>query len=403
MMPDPAHWAGAAVSEANSRGRRYPERPPAAYRTEFQRDRDRILHSASFRRLEYKTQVFVSHEGDMFRTRLTHSLEVAQIARTIARALALNEDLTESIALAHDLGHSPFGHAGQKALDECMREYGGFEHNLQSIRVVERIEHRYPDFPGLNLLFETREGLLKHCSESHARRLGDLGRRFLEGTQPTLEAQICDIADAIAYNHHDIDDGIRSGLITMDQIAHLEPVATCLDAFDRETKDDAAFVRRTRHDPGAARTLRRHTVIRRMINYFVSDLIRTSSARLDESRPASPDAVRHGAEPLIQMSPTARSRHLALKRFLFRNLYDHPEVRARMRSADRVVRTLFAHYLDRPEAIGLHETAAAALPRAVCDYVAGMTDRFAIDEFARATGEPPEALPIGAAARALPQ
>jgi len=402
MRPDAGRWAGAAVTEATSRGRVHPE-APAAYRTEFQRDRDRILHSASFRRLEYKTQVFVSHEGDMFRTRLTHSLEVSQIARTVARTLCLNEDLTESIALGHDLGHSPFGHAGQRALNACMRDHGGFEHNLQSLRVVDRIEHRYPAFPGLNLGFETREGLLKHCSIANAKRLGEIGRRFLDGTQPTLEAQICDIADAIAYNHHDIDDGIRSGLISLDQLQGFEPVATCLDAFEQATRDDERFRERIRTHPAAGSTLRRHTVIRRMIDYFVSDLVHTSAARLEAAAPRSPDEVRAAPGPLITMSDEARERHLAIKRFLFANLYHHPKVRARTASAERVVETLFAHYLAHPNEIGLEHVPASSLPRAVCDYVAGMTDRFAIDEFERATGEPPDALPIGAAARTLPR
>ena len=206
-----------AANETQSRGRRYPE-PPAAYRGEYQRDRDRIIHSTGFRRLVYKTQVFVNHEGDLYRTRLTHSLEVSQIGRSVAVALNLNEPLTEAICLAHDIGHTPFGHAGQDTLNACMQDYGGFEHNLQSLRVVDVLEAKYADFPGLNLMFETREGILKHCSVRNARELGDVGERFLERKQPGLEAQLANIADAIAYNNHDVDDGFRAGLISLEQL-----------------------------------------------------------------------------------------------------------------------------------------------------------------------------------------
>src|SRR5574340_488866 len=213
----PEGYASYAAHSSQSQGRLHPE-PSAAPRSEFQRDRDRIIHSTAFRRLEYKTQVFVNHEGDLFRTRLTHSIEVAQIARTIARLLGLNEDLVEAVALAHDLGHTPFGHAGQDALNACMREHGGFEHNLQSLRTVDLLEERYGAFDGLNLTYETREGILKHCAPMKAHELGDLGRRFIEGTQPSVEAQLCNLADEIGYNNHDVDDGLRSGLITLEQL-----------------------------------------------------------------------------------------------------------------------------------------------------------------------------------------
>src|SRR5689334_12922312 len=222
-----------AAHDEHSRGRRYPESPPQ-FRSEFQRDRDRIIHSNAFRRLVYKTQVFVNHEGDLYRTRVTHSIEVAQIARSVALALRLNEALTEAICLAHDLGHTPFGHAGQDALNECMREYGGFEHNLQSLRVVDELEDRYAEFRGLNLTFETREGILKHCSLKHARELGDVGRRFLDRTQAGLEAQLANIADEIAYNNHDVDDGLRSGLVTLEQLATLPFFEDALQRIRKE-------------------------------------------------------------------------------------------------------------------------------------------------------------------------
>lgn len=247
-----------AAHSAQTRGRVHAE-PPSTSRTEFQRDRDRIIHSTAFRRLEYKTQVFVNHEGDLFRTRLTHSLEVAQIARSIARSLRLNEDLVEAISLAHDLGHTPFGHAGQDALNDCMKPYGGFEHNLQSLLVVDQLEERYGGFDGLNLTFETREGILKHCSRNNAATLGDLGRRFLEGQQPSLEAQLANLADEVAYNNHDIDDGLRSGLITLEQ---LEDVP--LWAIHRR-EAEAAFP-----DVSGRRLI--NETIRRIINALIVDL-----------------------------------------------------------------------------------------------------------------------------------
>ncbi len=246
-----------------SRGRRYSE-PAPTFRGEFQRDRDRIIHSTAFRRLVYKTQVFVNHEGDLYRTRLTHSIEVAQIARTIARALQLNETLAEAICLAHDLGHTPFGHAGQDALNDCMKPFGGFEHNLQSLRVVDELEERYAAFPGLNLTFETREGILKHCSLNHARELGDVGERFIRREQPSLEAQIANLADEIAYNNHDLDDGLRAELLTIEQLREVP-------LFRRQYE----VVLSTYPEVSDRRLI--HEVVRRMINFVVTDLIETSA------------------------------------------------------------------------------------------------------------------------------
>jgi dGTPase len=277
--------ASYAAIDEQSRGRRYPE-PPPSFRSEFQRDRDRIIHSNAFRRLVYKTQVFVNHEGDLYRTRITHSLEVAQIGRTVARALNLNETLTEAICLAHDLGHTPFGHAGQDALNECMREFGGFEHNLQSLRVVDELEERYADFSGLNLTFECREGVLKHCSTQNARLLGDVGERFLNRTQPGLEAQLANLADAIAYNNHDVDDGVRAGLITVDDLLDVR-------VFSRF---HAVVVARYPELP-PRRVL--YETIRRMVDYLVSDVITQSQKNIVESSVDSIQAVRAHSRQLI--------------------------------------------------------------------------------------------------------
>jgi len=360
-----------AVTTVNSRGRLHAE-PPPRWRDEFQRDRDRIIHSAAFRRLEYKTQVFVNHEGDMFRTRLTHSLEVAQIARTIARALRVNEDLTEAIALAHDLGHTPFGHAGQSALNACMREYGGFEHNLQSLRVVESLEERYPDFQGLNLLYETREGILKHCSVVHARNLGELGRRFVVGGQPSLEAQIANVADEIAYNHHDIDDGLRAGLL---DIEHLRDFPLYLD-IEREV---------ARQWPRMDAKRLRYTVIRQMLNFFVSELLTATVARLDSLKIDSLAAIRAQSKAILDFSPNTTAIHLELKRLLRRRLYEHPRVQEMARRSQAVIHDLFGTFMARPEEIpgAVGQDDAPLRARFVSDYIAGMTDRFAIAEHAR--------------------
>jgi dGTPase len=363
-----------AASAAHSRGRLHAE-PPPALRTEFQRDRDRIIHSTAFRRLVYKTQVFVNYEGDLYRTRLTHSLEVAQIARTVARALRLNEDLAEAISLAHDLGHTPFGHAGQDALNECMRAFGGFEHNLQSLRVVDRLEDRYASFRGLNLTFETREGILKHCSLKHARELGEIGRRFLDRTQAGLEAQLANIADEIAYNNHDVDDGLRSGLITLEQLATLPFFAEHLNRIARQ-------------HPQLKPQLKGSEAVRDMIGELVADLVRSSAAAIAAAAPAHIDDVRALPHGLIEFSTPLRDAQLELKRFLRDALYTHPRVRQMTAQAHETVAFLFAelsadydrmpeeHAALAKELAGGGDAAGAA--RVVADYVAGMTDRFAL-------------------------
>jgi dGTPase len=371
-----ASLAAFACDPAQSRGRRYPEQE-APTRTEFQRDRDRIVHSTAFRRLVYKTQVFLNHEGDLFRTRLTHSLEVAQLGRSIARSLRLNEDLVEAVALAHDLGHTPFGHAGQDALDECMRSHGGFEHNLQSLRVVDRLEERYPAFDGLNLTFETREGILKHCSRANAQRLelaepGGVGQRFLERQQPSLEAQLCNLADEIAYNAHDIDDGVRSGLITLEQLEEVE----LFQQHARETLADY---------PGLHGRRLLYEAIRRMLSAQVYDVIDATAGAIARVGPGSVREVRK-SEPLVRFSDAMRERSSALKSFLMRNLYRHPQVTQTTVQAKRVVRELFAAYCAEPTQMQAGFAARTDTPRAVADYIAGMTDRFAGREHERLTG-----------------
>jgi dGTPase len=375
----PCALAPYAADDLRSRGRRYPE-PPPQYRTEFQRDRDRIIHSNAFRRLTYKTQVFVNHEGDLYRTRVTHSIEVAQIARSIARALALNETLTEAISLAHDLGHTPFGHAGQDALNECMRDYGGFEHNLQSLRTVDELEERYARFPGLNLTFECREGILKHCSPARARELGDVGERFLQHRQPGLEAQLANLADEIAYNNHDVDDGIRAGLLDLTQLAEVPLVQRQLQEV-QQLYPDLASRRRV------------HEVVRRMVNTQVVDVIQSSVERLRAAHPADIDAVRAHDRPLIGMSETMHAQHMQLKRFLHEHLYRHQRVLRMTIKAQRVVSDLFRAFMgdsrlmpeEHYEAACRAEERDGAAGRARCvsDYVAGMTDRYAILEHAR--------------------
>ena len=366
-----------ACDPARTRGRRHAI-APAPTRDDFQRDRDRIVHSTAFRRLVYKTQVFLNHEGDLFRTRLTHSIEVAQLARSIARALQLNEDLTEAIALAHDLGHTPFGHAGQDALNDCMAAHGGFEHNLQSLRVVDQLEHRYPDHDGLNLTFETREGILKHCSPANARLLdaaepGGVARRFIDGTQPSLEAQLANLADAIAYNAHDIDDGVRSGLLTLQQVA--------------EVPLFARFVADTQRDhPGLPDRRVLYESIRRMLSAQVYDVIDTTGAAIAAAVPPDADAARR-AGPLVAFSAAMRAESNELKRFLFANLYRHPQVTDTTSQAQQVVRELFAAYLDRPAELRPSFAQRPDRERAVADYIAGMTDRFALREHERLTGQ----------------
>jgi dGTPase len=359
-----------AVAPDRSRGRRVAEEPPLR-RSDFQRDRDRIVHSTAFRRLEYKTQVFVNHEGDHFRTRLTHSLEVAQIARSIARTLRLNEDLTEAIALAHDLGHTPFGHAGQDALNACMRDHGGFEHNLQSLRVVDVLEQRYAAFDGLNLCFETREGILKHCSVRHAVELGDVGQRFLRRHSPSLEAQVANLADEIAYNNHDVDDGLRSGLLRLDQLESVPVLAHHLSAVR------AQF-------PGLAERRLIHETVRRMVNTFVSDLVHQSEANITQAGPHSVEEVR-ACRPLVDFSAQCRVEQQGLKDFLLTNLYRHFRVNRMASKARRVVRELFQAFSDEPRLLpdAFHAQFGREGPRAIADYVAGMTDRYALREHRR--------------------
>jgi dGTPase len=365
-----------AADEIDGRGRRFDE-PPSTYRGEYQRDRDRIIHSTAFRRLMYKTQVFVNHEGDLYRTRLTHSLEVTQIARTVARALGLNEPLVEAISLAHDLGHTPFGHAGQDALNACMRDFGGFEHNLQSLRVVDELEAKYADFPGLNLTFETREGILKHCSAKNARALGDVGERFLNRQQPSLEAQLVNIADAIAYNNHDVDDGYRAGLLGFDQLREQPLFGQHADAVQAAypALDDRRLIYET---------------IRRMIGHVVNDLIETTIAAIHELAPSSIDDIRRHDRTLVAFSDEVGAEHAALKQFLRANLYRHDQV-SRMNDETKLVITrLFERYLDDPGLMPPWFADRAVngpdgKARVVADYIAGMTDRFAMAEHERLT------------------
>ena len=381
--------ASYACNPLHSKGRRFAE-PVAPTRSDFQRDRDRIVHSSAFRRLVYKTQVFVNHEGDLFRTRLTHSLEVAQLGRSIARALQLDEDLVEAICLAHDLGHTPFGHAGQDALNECMRPHGGFEHNWQSLRVVDRLEERYPAFDGLNLTFETREGILKHCSRSNAELLnarepGGVAQRFIDATQPSLEAQLCNLADAIAYNAHDVDDGVRSGLITMAQLRDAVPLF-------------ARYYEATLADwpqllvPDAQRKLL-YESIRRMLSEQVYDVINSSRAQLQSAKVSSVQDVRLHGQVLIAFSDEMKAESQRLKQFLFKQLYRHPQVMQTMDGAQQVVRELFAAYMVEPERMKprfvQRVRAASTLnerARVVADFIAGMTDRYAAREHEQITG-----------------
>jgi dGTPase len=368
-----------ATSNENSRGRRHPEAAPNN-RTEFQRDRDRIVHSGAFRRLEYKTQVFVNHEGDMFRTRLTHSIEVAQIGRSIARVLGVNEELTETIALAHDLGHTPFGHAGQDALNHCMRDFGGFEHNLQSLRIVDELEERYAEFDGLNLTFETREGILKHCSQDNARELGSVGDRFLNKHQPGLEAQITNIADEIAYNNHDVDDGLRAGLIDIEQLCAVQLFR------EQHAAVMAAY-------PGLPERRAIHEIIRRMINRQVTDFITATQERLAAAAPQCRDDICVQPEPLAGFSEPMRTMNQELKQFLRKNLYRHYRVHRMTVKAGNIIRDLFQAFLDDPLLLPPeqqqrvhkqeHLNGSDGRARAIADYIAGMTDRYAIREHQR--------------------
>jgi dGTPase len=368
-----------AAHAAQSRGRRYPE-PKPELRSEFQRDRDRIIHSNAFRRLVYKTQVFVNHEGDLYRTRVTHSIEVAQIARSVAVALKVNEALTEAICLAHDLGHTPFGHAGQDALNDCMRDYGGFEHNLQSLRVVDELEERYAEFPGLNLTFECREGILKHCSVHNARELGELGERFIKRRQPGLEAQIANLADEIAYNNHDVDDGIRAQLLDLAALREVRLFRRQYDAVAAQYPE-----------LGERRVI--HETIRRMINYIVLDFIHSTQAQLNAARPRTIEDVRANPKTLATLSDGCREEHLELKAFLREHVYRHYKVLRMTTKARRVLQELFeAFFKDlslmppehRAQSVQAEAAqGAAGRARGVADYIAGMTDRYAILEHRR--------------------
>jgi dGTPase len=369
-----------ACHPERSRGRRHAE-APAPTRNDFQRDRDRIVHSTAFRRLVYKTQVFLNHEGDLFRTRLTHSLEVAQLGRSIARSLGLNEDLVEAVALAHDLGHTPFGHAGQDTLNACMKEFGGFEHNLQSLRVVDFLEERYPEFDGLNLTFETREGILKHCARRNAliieaQEPGGVAHRFLNGTEPSLEAQLCNLADAIAYNAHDIDDGVRSGLLTLTQMedAPLFAHYKLLTLQQHSGLNDVSRARRLLYE-----------TIRRMLSDQVYDVIDVTRANLQKHKPQSADEARN-AGALVAFGTEMAERVQGMKSFLFKHLYRHPQVMEMTNNAQTVVRELFDAYLSRPQEMSPDFSQREETPRAVADYIAGMTDRYATREHERLTG-----------------
>lgn len=378
---DPAGLAAWAAHPSCSRGRRHTEPAPPG-RTEHQRDRDRVVHSTAFRRLMYKTQVFINHEGDLFRTRLTHSLEVAQLSRSVARMLRLNEDLVEAIALSHDLGHTPFGHAGQDALHDCMQAHGGFEHNLQSLRVVDTLEQRYPAFDGLNLSFEAREGILKHCSRRQAELIvaqdpSGVGRRFLDDTRPTLEAQVVNLADEVAYNAHDIDDGVRSGLLDPVQLSELA-------AYGRIRHEVMA------EHPGLDTRGRRlmFEVLRRMLSRQVHDLVAHTGRALQDAKPRDVDDVRR-LPALAALPPQRRAEFNELKRFLFAALYRHPQVMQTTSAARAVVADLFAAYCAAPQEMPADFWQAVDRERAVADYIAGMTDRFALREHHRLTGQNP--------------
>lgn len=362
-----------ALNSSKSLGRRFPENK-AKLRSEFQRDRERIIHSTAFRRLEYKTQVFVNHEGDMYRTRLTHTIEVAQIARAAARALNINEDLTEAISLAHDLGHTPFGHAGQDVLNECMKDFGGFEHNIQSLRIVDKLENRYASFPGLNLCFETREGLLKKCNLSRAKKLGDVGKRFLDKKQSSLEAQLTNLCDEIAYNNHDIQDGIRAKKIFIEQLEELpifyDQMRVVLNKFPKIS--GSKIINET---------------VRLIINLLVTDLINNTNINIKNASIKDFNDVRNHNGLIVSFSNEIKKLNIELKRFLYSNLYKHPDVKKMTEEANTIIKDLFLTYTNDikllPEDFyqyNLHKINSGFDKRVICDYIAGMTDRFAQQE-----------------------
>ena len=362
-----------ALSSSKSLGRRFPENK-AKLRSEFQRDRERIIHSTAFRRLEYKTQVFVNHEGDMYRTRLTHTIEVAQIARAAARALNINEDLTEAISLGHDLGHTPFGHAGQDVLNECMKDYGGFEHNIQSLRIIDKLENRYASFPGLNLCFETREGLLKKCNLARAKKLGDVGKRFLDKKQSSLEAQLTNLCDEIAYNNHDIQDGIRAKKIFIEQLEELpifyDQMRVVLNKFPKIS--GSKIINET---------------VRLIINLLVTDLINNTNINIKNASIKDFNDVRNHNGLIVSFSNEIKKLNIELKRFLYSNLYKHPDVKKMTEEANTIIKDLFLAYTNDikllPEDFyqyNLHKINSGFDKRVICDYIAGMTDRFAQQE-----------------------
>ena len=365
--------AAYALKSTESFGRQFPE-DISNNRTEFQRDRERIIHSTAFRRLEYKTQVFVNHEGDMYRTRLTHTIEVAQIARAAARALKINEDLTEAISLAHDLGHTPFGHAGQDTLNICMQDFGGFEHNIQSLRIIDKLENKYAGFPGLNLCFETREGLLKKCSLSRAKKLGDIGRRFIDKKQSSLEAQLTNVCDEIAYNNHDIQDGIRAKKIFIEQLEDVpifyQQMKLVLNKY-----------------PSISGSKIVNETVRLIINLLVNDLINNTKSNIKNESITNFNEVRDHDKSLVSFSEEVKKSNMALKRFLYANLYKHPDVIKMTEEANRIIKNLFSAYNNDINLLpkdfytyNLDKINSGFKERVICDYIAGMTDRFAQQE-----------------------
>jgi len=365
--------AAYALKSTESFGRQFPE-DISNNRTEFQRDRERIIHSTAFRRLEYKTQVFVNHEGDMYRTRLTHTIEVAQIARAAARALKINEDLTEAISLAHDLGHTPFGHAGQDILNICMKDFGGFEHNIQSLRIIDKLENKYASFPGLNLCFETREGLLKKCSLSRAKKLGDIGKRFIEKKQSSLEAQLTNVCDEIAYNNHDIQDGIRAKKIFIEQLEDVpifyQQMKLVLNKY-----------------PSISGSKIVNETVRLIINLLVNDLINNTKSNIKNESINNFNEVRDHDKPLVCFSEEVKKSNMVLKRFLYANLYKHPDVIKMTKEANRIIKNLFSAYNNDINLLpkdfytyNLEKINSGFKERVICDYIAGMTDRFAQQE-----------------------
>ena len=372
--------ASYALKSKDSKGRKYKEEIPKL-RTEFQRDRERIIHSTAFRRLEYKTQVFVNHEGDMYRTRLTHTIEVAQISRAASRALMLNEDLTEAISLAHDLGHTPFGHAGQDILNKCMKDFGGFEHNIQSLRVIEKLENKYASFSGLNLCFETREGILKKCSKTRAKDLGEVGRRFIDKKQSSLEAQLTNVCDEIAYNNHDIQDGVKAKKIFIEQLETL-PI------FFNQMK----IVLKKYPKLSGSKII--NETVRLIINLLINDLISNSNENIINKEIINSDDVRNCDSLVIGFSDEIKMLNMELKRFLYSNLYKHPDVIKMTDQANLVIENLFSAYMNDIKLIpndyiqyNLLKINSGFKERVICDYIAGMTDRFAQLEYTKIFNE----------------